>query len=125
MAHLLFCLEPAGGANSPSRTSQGLNSRSQYFEIPHQPSFLTCPRSAPSNQPPVQQLGMGELPEKKLCLVLLVIPDSLFIKIGLYLLEKDWPYESPVTEHYQDATVLGFDECYKVVLTNTYTNPAT
>lgn len=48
MAHLLFCTGPAGGANSPSRTSQGRNSRSQYFEIPQQP-FLTCPRSAPSN----------------------------------------------------------------------------
>lgn len=54
-----------------------------------------------------------------------MIQDSLFIKRGLYLLKKDWPYESPEAEHYQDATVLGCDECYKVVLTNTHTNPPT
>lgn len=55
-----------------------------------------------------------------------VIQGSLFIKIQLHLLEKGWPsYESSMTEHYQDATALGCDECYKVVLTNAYTNPAT
>lgn len=36
-----------------------------------------------------------------------MIPDSLFIKTGLYLLEKDWPYESRVTEHTKMPLFLG------------------